>query len=187
MAARQVSSTREAALPQCLPAGERRSGSAAVRGRKAARARSSGWGNSKRPAPKAEGRRPAPAMRRRFSAPGLDAGEKLEATQPASERRGQDRSRRRSEGQGNGALLGRRRPTFRRPVPSRADPEQIHPLAAEPAAKWGMAFVRRTGRGPPFPLFASCGKSGPASQVGPTQNAASAILNTDSLKLSIRL
>lgn len=185
MAARQVSSTREVALPQCLPAGERRSGSAAVRGRKAARARSSGWGNSKRPAPKAE-RRPAPATRRRFSAPGLDAGGKLEATQPGSERRGQDRSRRRSEGQGYAALRGRRRPTFRRPVPSRADPERIHPLAAEPAAKWGMAFARRTGRSPLFPLLRKL-REVRTCPGGPTQSAASAAINTNSLKLSIRL
>ena len=186
MAARQVSSTREVALPQCLPAGERRSGSAAVRGRKAARARSSGWGNSKRPAPKAE-RRPAPATRRRFSAPGLDAGGKLRSNptrvraarpRPIPTTIGRTRVRRRSADDAvqlsaGRFLRGRIRNGF---IRWRQSPR--------PSGVWLLPAEQD--EAPCFLCFASCGKSGPA-RVGPTQSAASATINTNSLKLSIRL
>jgi hypothetical protein len=110
----------------------------------------SGRKDSKPRPPNEAAQTQAQAKQQPFSAaPELDAASVIQETRPAQRRRRQPRrSREQSEGQATGAPRAQPRSTWRQPFPSRVEREEDHPAAAKPAAKSGMVFARRTGRGP---------------------------------------
>ena len=153
-AARRAGSNPAATRFRDCLAEERRFGSAAVRALQGApRARSSVRG-IRVAAAKGGG---ATCQRRqggrsRFRRVGLDATRARQEIRPGPGRRRQNRSPRTIGRTSDRRGAGTTPSTLRQPAPSQVDRNRDRPAAAGPAAKSGMAFARRTGRGLVFPL-----------------------------------